>query len=185
MEETTVTEASVVFRIPTGKPMNILKHPHELLNTAVKPTDINDPDFMLKIKSLEDTYKEVSLEAKGLAATQLGLDLCAFIARIDGLPRLFVNPEIVSRSTWETEEKEGCLSVPGVVLYVRRPRIIVVKYKELVKEPQPTWIDREIRLSGSSARTVQHEYDHLQGKLIMSHPVVRVGNRFYPNKVEK
>ena len=96
----------------------------------------------------------------GLSGNQLGLPYRFFVARDDGKFYAFFNPEI-EKSSWETGElEEGCLSLPGVHVAVRRPEAITLRA-----------FDRNgkrvrLRAWGLLARIFQHEIDHLNGVLI-------------------
>ena len=95
----------------------------------------------------------------GLAANQVGVPYSVFAMR--GQPQNYVcfNPRIVQPSAEEIILEEGCLSFPGLVVKVKRPRHIRVRFQlpngETVTE---TFI-------GMTARVFQHEMDHLEGKL--------------------
>ena len=98
----------------------------------------------------------------GLAAPQVGVSEQIFVADIGKGPLVVVNPQILQRSGSHIKE-EGCLSIPGVVLKVKRPQKIRVKYlnennKILEKE-----------YSDLLARVILHETDHLKGKLIIDY----------------
>jgi peptide deformylase len=96
----------------------------------------------------------------GLAAPQIGIPLRFFVTDVPGdKPRLFINPEIVSRSieTWALEE--GCLSLPGIRKNVMRPIQIKVKATDLKGRAFT------LECGGLLARCIQHEYDHLDGVL--------------------
>lgn len=92
----------------------------------------------------------------GLAATQIGIPLR--VITIDGGDTVFVNPEIVEASTATWTAQEACLSQPGVQVAVRRSTRVVVRHN-----------DGEDILQGMRGRVVQHEIDHLDGKLITDH----------------
>jgi peptide deformylase len=98
----------------------------------------------------------------GLAAPQVGEALQACVIEIEGQLHELVNPRIV-RGTGDEEDLEGCLSIPGYVAYVtRRERVWVVAQNRL---------GRKIKLSGTGllARALQHELDHLDGKLYIDY----------------
>lgn len=109
-------------------------------------------------------------EGVGLAAPQVGLDLRLLVAlamREPGdeaaEPVVMVNPEILERSpeTWVYEE--GCLSIPGVRGDVTRPERVRVHYQDL------DGTDHTIDADGMFARILQHEIDHLNGKLFIDY----------------
>lgn len=96
----------------------------------------------------------------GLSAPQVGRLVRVFVANVDGERRAFVNPVITVSHGEDVEGEEGCLSIPGVSVGVRRPPEVAVKY-----------LDRDLRrrheaFVGTPARVVQHEMDHLDGRLI-------------------
>jgi len=101
----------------------------------------------------------------GLSAIQIGIPLRMVIVNVSGRKEdliCLVNPEIQSR-TGRDVFKEGCLSIPGVFAEIKRPAEIVVK-----------GMDRRgnkltIKADGLSARALQHEIDHLDGKLFIDY----------------
>jgi peptide deformylase len=98
----------------------------------------------------------------GLAAPQLGVALQACVIEVSGNLHELVNPRIV-RSEGEDNDLEGCLSIPGYVAYVtRREQVWVVAQNRHGKR---------IKLNGRDllARAVQHELDHLAGKLYIDY----------------
>ncbi len=106
----------------------------------------------------------------GLAATQIGVPLRVAIIRIDGGPTrygelepmpltVFVNPQIDVLDKSTAGYWEGCLSVPGLRGFVERPQHIGVSY--ITQEGTPACIE----LQGFLATVMQHEFDHLDGRL--------------------
>jgi peptide deformylase len=98
----------------------------------------------------------------GLAAPQLGEPLQACVIEVDGALHELVNPRIV-RSTGDDHDLEGCLSIPGYVAYVtRREKVWVVAQNR---------VGRKIKVAGSGllGRALQHELDHLAGKLYIDY----------------
>lgn len=131
-----------------------------ILRTVCDPiTDIDD-----RVRTLvEDLVETVDYEGRaGLAANQIGVSLRAFSWNIDGEVGYILNPEIVERST-DLQElgDEGCLSVPGLWYPCERPNYtravgIDLDGKEVVVEGEAIW-----------ARLINHEVDHLNGKLYL------------------
>lgn len=100
-------------------------------------------------------------EGIGLAATQVGILRRLFVFNHDGEDRVIVNPSI-TRTGGELEtSEEGCLSLGPVRVPVERPLEVTIEGKDTAGEPL------ELELDGLSARVVQHELDHLDGKLII------------------
>jgi peptide deformylase len=98
----------------------------------------------------------------GLAAPQVGEPLQACVIEVEGQLHELINPRIV-RATGDDRDLEGCLSIPGFVAYVtRKERVWVVAQNRL---------GRKIKLSGTGllGRAVQHELDHLDGKLYIDY----------------
>ncbi len=98
----------------------------------------------------------------GLAAPQLGVALQACVVEVEGQLHELVNPRIV-RTTGDDRDLEGCLSLPGYVAYVtRRERVWVAAQNRH---------GRKIKIAGIGllARAVQHELDHLEGKLFIDY----------------
>jgi peptide deformylase len=98
----------------------------------------------------------------GLAAPQIGEPLAACVIEVENRLHELVNPRIV-RSTGDDRDLEGCLSIPGYAAYVtRRERVWVVAQDRR---------GRKIKVAGSGllGRALQHELDHLEGKLYIDY----------------
>jgi len=144
--------------------LTILRYPDPRLHKVAKPVTV----FDARLKQLAADMAETMYEAPGvgLAATQI--DVHEQVIVIDTSEtrselRVFVNPEIV----WASEEKqvydEGCLSVPGVYDGVERPARI--KARALDADGKPF----EIEADGLLAVCIQHEMDHLKGKVFVEY----------------
>jgi peptide deformylase len=96
-------------------------------------------------------------DALGVSACQLGIDMSMFASIINNNVKICVNPEIVAASFKMSTMQEGCLSYPGLLLKVKRPAGVMVRYK--------TIDGQEIteRLEDLEARVWLHEFDHCQG----------------------
>lgn len=101
-------------------------------------------------------------EGIGLAAPQVGRRERVFVMDVDDNPMAMVNPEIILREGSERAE-EGCLSIPEIFGDVDRAARIIVRALDAAGEPF------EIELTDLSARCVQHELDHLDGKLFIDY----------------
>jgi peptide deformylase len=97
----------------------------------------------------------------GLAAPQIGVLQRLLVYDVDDDPRVLVNPELDEFSEETEETDEGCLSVPGVTMPVSRPVSLRVRTLDAAAEPL------EFRAEGLEARVIQHEFDHLEGVLIV------------------
>lgn len=115
------------------------------------------------ISNMYDSMYEA--EGIGLAANQIGIDLNLFIIDITNTDEViesaeFVNSKIVD-SHGESTFSEGCLSIPGVEFEIKRPEFITLQYQKIDGSKH------EQEFSGLYARAIQHEMDHLNGKLII------------------
>ncbi|RRS05453.1 peptide deformylase [Aquabacterium soli] len=138
-----------------------------LLKVAQQVQQFGTPELEALIKDLSDTM--AAANGAGLAAPQIGVDLAVVIFGFDrnerypdapAVPRtVLINPVITPLSADEEEGWEGCLSVPGLRGMV--PRFSRIRYTGFDQQGQK--IDREAE--GFHARVVQHECDHLFGKL--------------------
>lgn len=139
-----------------------------LLRVAQPVLDFDTDALHLLVSDMLDTM--ASANGAGLAAPQIGVDLQlvifgsgAVIPRYPDAPPIprtvLINPVITPLGTAEIEDWEGCLSVPGLRAVV--PRFAQIRYQGF--DPYGDQIDRTV--DGFHARVVQHECDHLVGKL--------------------
>ena len=144
----------------------ILEFPDPRLRTKAVPVDparLADP----ALQRLFDDMFETMYEAPGigLAASQVDVHqrfMVIDVSEEKDQPMVFVNPEIVSREG-EQVYQEGCLSVPGIYADVTRANEIDVRFLDREGEP------RELRVDGLLAVCIQHEMDHLDGKLFVDY----------------
>ena len=145
--------------------LTILHHPDPRLRTKAKAVSRFDAALQ---RLLDDMFETMyAAPGVGLAATQVGIDQRIAVmdcTRDDDKrePIVMINPEIVERSDVEDVD-EGCLSVPGVGETVKRFR--KVKVRALDREGKPY----ELEAEGLLAQCIQHEVDHLDGKLYIDH----------------
>lgn len=144
--------------------LNILRYPDPRLHTVAKPVAEVDA----RIRQLVDDMLQTmyAAEGVGLAATQV--DVHERVIVIDTSeqhndPRVLINPELVAKSEEMTMGDEGCLSVPAVFDRVARHARVTVK--ALNREGKPIQFDAE----GLVAVCVQHEMDHLIGKVFVEY----------------
>ena len=138
-----------------------------LLRQAQPVQAFGTPELAELIADLQDTM--VAANGAGLAAPQIGVDLQVVIFGFERNQRypeappvpltVLVNPQITPLGDGQTDGWEGCLSVPGLRGVV--PRHARIRYTGFDQQGQP--IDREVE--GFHARVVQHECDHLIGRL--------------------
>ena len=143
--------------------LDILHYPDARLHTVAKPVATVDA----RIRKLVDDMAETMYAAPGigLAATQVNVHECVIVIDIsethDAL-RVFINPEIVAQSGRE-ESEEGCLSVPGVFDRVQRAERVTVRALDRAGK------SFELDADGLLAVCIQHEMDHLMGKVFVDY----------------
>jgi len=104
----------------------------------------------------------------GLAAPQIGWHVNVFVINVRGRPLhsthglLFVNPKITTYGKL-VKIKEGCLSIPGIEAKVTRPEKVHIEYDIISKDKER----RSLDVKGMTSRVIQHEYDHLDGRLFI------------------
>ncbi len=118
-------------------------------------------DIKKLIKDMKDTVRKA--EGLGIAGPQVGVSKAICLAMFNGRMTPMINPEILSRSDETSVMEEGCLSLPGIDVNVERPVEITVRYLDEKGAVQ------ERHLHDLDARVVQHEFDHLQGVLIVDY----------------
>ena len=143
--------------------LTILEYPDPRLRTKAVPVDAVDAP----LRELIDDMFETMYAAKGigLAATQVNVHrrvLVTDVSETRADPRVFINPEILSRDG-KAVSQEGCLSVPGYFDEVERAERIRVR--ALDREGKSFECD----LEGLLAVCVQHEVDHLDGRLFVDY----------------
>jgi peptide deformylase len=143
--------------------LTILEFPDERLRKKAAPVAAVDG----KVKKLVDDMLETMYEAKGvgLAATQVNVHQRIVVIDISeekDKPLCLINPEIIAKEG-EEESEEGCLSVPGFYEKVKRAERI--KVKALNREGKPFQLEADELL----AVCIQHELDHLEGKLFVDY----------------
>lgn len=121
-------------------------------------------DFVVEVyEKLVAAAEAVEPLPRGLSAPQIGEWCRLIIVRHDGDWRAFVNPVITYGSKPRRVEREGCLSVPGVYENVARHLSVSLRYEDLTGTPLRGGFGQ------STARTIQHEIDHLDGRLIIDY----------------
>ncbi|TWP44486.1 peptide deformylase [Lentzea tibetensis] len=119
-----------------------------------------DRNLEALVKDLLDTVKPDG--RAGLAAPQIGVGMRVFSYDVGDQFGYVINPEVVELSEEVQDGDEGCLSVPGLRYPTRRANEAVVRGVDLRNEPVT------VRGTGLMARCLQHETDHLDGKLYLS-----------------
>ncbi|MUV13326.1 peptide deformylase [Noviluteimonas gilva] len=144
----------------------ILEFPDPRLRTkaaTLTPEQVADPAFQRLVDDMFETMYEAP--GIGLAASQVDVHqrfMVIDVSEEKNRPLVFVNPEILERAG-EQVYQEGCLSVPNIFADVTRANEILVK--ALDRNGQPF----EMRVDGLLAVCIQHEMDHLEGKLFVDY----------------
>jgi peptide deformylase len=144
--------------------LTILEYPDPRLRTKAQPVAAVDD----AIRQLVDDLLETMYAAKGvgLAATQVDVHQRVLVTDVSperNDPRVFINPQIIERDG-SVEAEEGCLSVPGV-FDTLRTRAEKIRVRALGRDGQPF----ELETEGLLAVCIQHEIDHLDGKLFVDY----------------
>ncbi len=143
--------------------LNILEFPDPRLRKVAQAVEDYDPALgKLVADMLETMYAARGI---GLAATQVDVHqrlLVLDVSEEQNQPRVYVNPEIIEETGSETCE-EGCLSVPGIYANVKRAEQVTVRARDSEGNVF------EERLDGLHAVCLQHEMDHLVGRLFVDY----------------
>ncbi|GAB2866121.1 peptide deformylase [Pseudoduganella ginsengisoli] len=144
--------------------LNILRYPDPRLHKVAKPVTVFDARLAKLVEDMAETMYDAP--GVGLAATQVDVHERLMIIDVTedktGL-KAYVNPEII----WASEDKqvydEGCLSVPGIYDGVERPSRVKVRAQDVKGETF------EVEADGLLAVCIQHEMDHLMGKVFVEY----------------
>lgn len=140
--------------------LKIVKWPDPILLKPCQPWDYENPPHVVDFLMADMIETMAKSGGIGLAANQVGIPfrvIAMHVQETDEYITLF-NPEIVSASELQYIAMEGCLSFPGVVLDISRPKTVVVTYRDHHNQPH-TRTFTEI-----DAKCLLHEMDHLDGK---------------------
>ena len=144
--------------------LEILHHPDPRLRNVAAPVDAVDDS----VRTLADDLLETMYSARGigLAAVQVGIARRVIVADVSperNAPLALVNPRVAEADGEPAEFEEGCLSVPGV--YETVSRSSRVRVEALNREGRTVSIEAE----GTLAACLQHEIDHLDGRLFVDY----------------
>lgn len=146
----------------------IIAYGDPVLKRRCEEIDENYPNLNELINDMFETM--YAAHGVGLAAPQVGLSIRLFVIDADpfadddepglkGFKKVFINAEMVDESGIKWQFNEGCLSVPDVREDITRCSDIRMRYFD------ENWVEHEQKFSGMAARIIQHEYDHIEGKL--------------------
>ena len=149
----------------------IVIYPNPVLAVKCDPVTVFDDKLAQLAADMAETM--YAAPGVGLAAPQVGKSIRMFV--VDASPwaeeepeladfkKTFINAEIYERFGDEWRFSEGCLSLPGIHEDVMRPSGIKIRYVD------ENFVEHDEEYSGYAARVIQHEYDHLDGKLFVDH----------------
>jgi peptide deformylase len=152
----------------TFGPLKIRLYGDPCLETKSKPVKEVGPVERMLIAAMFETM--VACRGVGLAAPQVGINEQIFVVDTGKEVFVAINPKIIRTAGSEVME-EGCLSIPRVLVDIKRAKTVWVEFTDQE--------NRQVRaqLSGLVAKVFQHEYDHLQGKLILDYLPARDRSR--------
>lgn len=134
----------------------LLCYPNPVLRMKALPVEVFDEKLEALVADLFETMQ--ANKGLGLCATQVGELRRVSVMWLSKAPLVLVNPEIIARDK-PAKLIEGCLSLPGAAAYVRRFGWIKVR----AQTPKGETI--EVESVGTDAQAIQHEIDHMNGKL--------------------
>ena len=139
--------------------LKIVKYPATILKKqAIEVREIT-PNLLSLISQMEVAMKKN--RGIGLAAPQIGVSKRIIVVKDKGKSQVFLNPKLRLKSKKQEIDEEGCLSLPGLFLSIKRAESIRLSCN--TKAGKPVIIEAK----GLASRIFQHELDHLEGKLII------------------
>jgi len=141
--------------------LEVKTYPDPCLRAVTGRVEKFDSDLKALLAEMEELMYDS--QGIGLAATQVGVGLRAFVMDVGEGLSVFVNPEIIGSSGRKTRLEEGCLSLPGLTVNVARFDEIKVR----ATDGDGKMFTRDY--DGLAAKAVQHELDHLNGKIIIDY----------------
>jgi len=150
---------SKLFPHLKGNERPVLIWPNSTLNNFCKNVTLKNEHLAQVILDMIVTMK--NRNGVGLAAPQIGELLNMFVIDTEHGPLTLINPSIIDRSMDLFKVDEGCLSVPGYFEYRERPRQVTIEYQDFHGQIYKR------NFENLTAFVIQHEMDHLQGKLFV------------------
>ena len=144
--------------------LEILEFPDPRLRTKAKPVEDFDPELEQITQDMLETMYEA--QGIGLAATQVDIHRSIVVIDVSeegNEPLVLINPSIVTTNGEDQDFEEGCLSVPGFRELISRPEYVKIKAQDI------NGVGFEKECEGLLSVCVQHELDHLDGKLFVDH----------------
>ncbi|MDR2948039.1 MAG: peptide deformylase [Dysgonomonas sp.] len=142
-----------------------------VLREVAKDISADYPNLKELITNMFETM--YNADGIGLAAPQIGLAIRLFVIDLEplaednpkytGFKKVFINPQIVEETGELVKMEEGCLSIPGINEIVERQEQIRIQYFD------ENFVSHDEVYNDFFARCIQHEYDHIEGKLFVDH----------------
>ncbi|CAN5199564.1 peptide deformylase [soil metagenome] len=150
----------------------IVMYGDPVLRKRAKEIEKTTIDIKAFVQDMFDTM--YAAHGIGLAAPQIGKGIRVFVVDgtslddlededMTGFKKVFINPELLEETGDEWEFEEGCLSIPNIRENVYRPENLKIRYRD------EDWNLKEEGYDGMKARIIQHEYDHLDGKMFVDY----------------
>ncbi|MBI2450700.1 MAG: peptide deformylase [Candidatus Nealsonbacteria bacterium] len=146
--------------------LEIKKYPEPVLMKKAEKIKEITPEIKKLSEDMMETMLKTEPEGVGIAAPQVGVSKRMFVAQTAEGPRVFINPQLKKKSRETEIMEEGCLSLPGVWLKVKRVKKVELKGLDINGKKIKT------KAEGLYARILQHEIDHLDGILIRDKEVL-------------
>ena len=144
--------------------LKIVAYPDPILSKVTEPIlNVKKPAIKKLIANMLETME--ANNGVGLAAPQVGKSLRLCVIRVDDVTYILINPRVTYKSWLQETWEEGCLSFPGKFIPVKRPKKVRVKAQNELGE------EITIKAEGLLSRALQHEIDHLDGKLYIEKEV--------------
>lgn len=140
---------------------DVVVYPDERLKLVSSPVEKIDEELIDLINEMFRVMYES--DGCGLAGVQIGVLQRLFVMEIKGKKYVMINPEILEHSRDYSFQEEGCLSLPGIGAEVKRSKRVTVKYTDIDGK------EKILKAAGLLAVCIQHEYDHLDGKVFIDH----------------
>lgn len=142
-------------------PGGLLQPDHIILRTPLPKSEFTQEE---RTKLADDLVNYChALRGLGLSANQVGIEKRVFCVTAGDYKEVFFNPEVVEYSENTNMLDEGCLTYPGIFVSLKRPVSVTLKYQDV------EGVERSQTFSGLTARIIQHEYDHMEGKNFLDH----------------
>ena len=145
----------------------IILHPDPVLRKRAEPVTEITPDILKLLDDMLETMYDAP--GIGLAAPQVSISKRLVVIDIEGrdgkgdTAYKMINPKITAFADIKTELEEGCLSLPDMACVVTRPEQVTITYMDVNGK------EHELNADGLLAKAIQHELDHLDGKLIFDY----------------